>query len=429
MPAVILLAVASFVGWFLLGPEPRLSLALTSLIGVVIVACPCAMGLATPTAVLVGTGRGAEAGILFRGGDVLEGVEHVDTVIFDKTGTLTEGRPAIMSIARFGDLDERRILDLAASLEAVSEHPLAAAVVARARREELGFLPVEAFDSAPGRGVLGRVGGRPVLVGTATFLAANGVATDRHEASAADIEADGRTAVWIAVDGAAVALLGAADPIRPEAAAAVAELRRSGVDVRLLTGDAPATAAAVAARVGIPASAVRAGVLPGDKAAAIETLQAAGRVVAMVGDGVNDAPALAQADVGVAIGTGAGVAIEAAGVTLVRADLRAVPAAMALSRATMTDVRQNLFWAFAYNIVLIPVAMGVLVAFGVVLDPALAAGAMALSSVSVVMNSLRLRRFDATTIAGRRAPIRDSPVVFAAHPAARMTRRLPCPAS
>jgi Cu+-exporting ATPase len=404
VPAVLVVAALTFVAWFLFGSEPRLTLALTAFIGVVIVACPCAMGLATPTAIMVGTGRGAEAGILFRGGESLERAHRVDTVVFDKTGTLTAGRPTVSEIELTGTLGEAELLDLAASLETGSEHPLGAAIVARARVDELGFRPVADFGAVAGHGVEGLVDGRRVVVGTARLLAERGIATTAGEPVAERLGQTGRTPVWIAVDGTVAGLVAVSDPVRPEAAAAVAELRAAGIDVWLVTGDQLRTAEAVADRVGIAADRVLAGVLPGDKATTIEKLQAAGRVVAMVGDGVNDAPALARADVGVAIGTGAAVAIEAAGVTLVGGDPRGVPAAIALSRATMGTVRENLFWAFAYNIVLIPVAMGALLPFGIVLSPALAAAAMALSSVAVVTNSLRLRSFDARPSGARRAP-------------------------
>jgi P-type Cu+ transporter len=415
VPVVLLLATATFAVWFAVGAEPRLTLALTAFIAVLIVACPCAMGLATPTAILVGTGRGAEAGILFRGGDALEALEHVDTVVFDKTGTLTRGRPVIESIDLLGALGEADVLDLAASLEAVSEHPLGAAVVARARVDELGFRPVATFESVPGQGVSGVVDGRSVLVGSAAFLADRSVGVD--PAVAERVGSAGRTPLWVAVDGSVAAVFGAADPIRAEATEAVAELRAAGIAVHLLTGDARATAEAVAARVGISRESVRAGVLPGEKAAAVQALQGAGRRVAMVGDGVNDAPALAGADVGIAIGSGADVAVEAAGVTLVGADLRSVPAAIELSRATMSVVRQNLFWAFAYNVVLIPVAMGILMPLGIALNPALAAGAMALSSVAVVTNSLRLRGFDAAPGRGaRRTEVAPDPVARVGEP-------------
>jgi len=404
VPAVLVIAAVTFTAWFALGPEPRLTRALIAFVAVVIVACPCAMGLATPTAIMVGTGRGAEAGILFRGGDALERAHRVDAVVFDKTGTLTAGRPEAGAVHTVGDLTEAEVLDLAGSLETGSEHPLGAAIVSRARIHELGFRPVERFEAAAGHGVDGIVDGRSVMVGTGRFLRERGISTAAGESIAGELARASGTPVWIAVDGSLAGLVGAADPVRPEAAAAIAELRSAGIDVWLVTGDEPATAAAVATRVGIPVDHVRAGVLPADKAAAVRDLQDGGRVVAMVGDGINDAPALAQADVGIAIGSGAAVAIEAAAVTLVGGDPRGVPAAIGLSRATMAIIRQNLFWAFAYNIVLIPVAMGALFPIGITLSPALAAGAMALSSVAVVTNSLRLRRFDARPDVARPRP-------------------------
>jgi Cu+-exporting ATPase len=400
VPAVLAVAALTFAVWFVLGPEPRLTLALTSFIGVVVVACPCAMGLATPTAVMVGTGRGAEAGILFRGGAALERAHRVDAVVFDKTGTLTLGRPVAGEPLVNDGFDAREVLDLAASLEARSEHPLGAAIVALARLEELGFRPVSSFEAVPGRGVAGIVDGRTVVVGTEAFLRDRAIEAVSFVADASP--SDDATRVWIGIDGRAAGVLELRDPVRPEARAAVAELRAAGVEVWLLTGDGARTASAVAAQVGIAPDRVRAGVLPDQKAATIESIQSGGRVVAMVGDGINDAPALARADVGIAIGSGADVAIEAAGVTLVGGDPRGVPAAIALSRATMRTVRENLFWAFAYNVVLIPVAMGVLFPLGITLNPALAAAAMALSSVAVVTNSLRLRGFDARPAAVRR---------------------------
>ncbi len=408
VPAVLAIATLTFVAWFAFGSEPRLTLALTAFIGVVVVACPCAMGLATPTAIMVGTGRGAEAGILFRGGEALERAHRIDTVIFDKTGTLTTGRPVADPPEPRGAWPAAEVLDLAASVERGSEHPLGAAIVVRANRDELGFRPVTGFVAHAGHGVEGVVDGRHVLVGSARLLRGRGVEIRDDDREGA-LAAGGRTPVWIAIDGVVAGLTGIVDPVKPEAVDAVAELGRAGTEVWLVTGDHPAAAAFVAARIGIPAERVRAGVLPEDKATVVAGLQAAGRIVAMVGDGINDAPALARADVGIAIGSGADVAIDAAGVTLVGGDPRAVPAAIALSRATMAVVRENLFWAFAYNILLIPVAMGVLVPFGIVLSPALAAGAMALSSVAVVTNSLRLRSFDARP-GGDRAPQRRGPV-------------------
>jgi Cu+-exporting ATPase len=396
VPAVLVVAAATFVIWFLFGPEPRVTLALTAFIGVVIIACPCAMGLATPTAIMVGTGRGAEAGILVRGGEALEAAGRIDTVVMDKTGTLTLGRPAVARVVAADGVDERRVLDLAASLETGSEHPLGEAIVRRAREDELGFAKVDGFEAVLGRGVTGSIDGVPVLVGSRRLLAEQAI--DGVEARAADangIEADGGKAVSVAVDGRVAGLLAITDPVKAESTEAVRDLRAAGLDVWLLTGDARLTAEAVARQVGIPADRVVAEVLPADKDAVIERLQAEGRKVALVGDGINDAPALARADLGVAIGTGADVAIEASDITLIGGDPRLVASSIALSRATLRVIRQNLFWAFAYNVVLIPIAMGVLYpAFGILLSPALAAGAMALSSVSVVANSLRLRRVD-----------------------------------
>ncbi len=404
VPGVLAIATLTFATWYLFGAEPRLTLALTSFIGVVIIACPCAMGLATPTAILVGTGRGAEAGILFRGGAALERAHRIDTVVFDKTGTLTAGRPTAGAIEPVGGWSAVELLDLAASLETASEHPLGAAIVTLARLDELGFRPVSEFAATAGLGVEGVVDGRRVVVGTARLLRDRGIDPTALLDQADAIAADGRTAVWIEVDGELAGIVAISDPVKPEARRAVAELQSAGIDVWLVTGDQAGTATAVAAQVGIASERVRADVLPAEKEAAVAVLQEGGRVVAMVGDGINDAPALARADVGIAIGSGADVAIEAAGVTLVGGDPRGVPAAIALSRATMAVVRENLFWAFAYNVILIPVAMGLLVPLGITLSPALAAAAMALSSVAVVTNSLRLRSFDARPDAGRQAP-------------------------
>ena len=406
VPAVLVIAAITFAGWFVLGAEPRLTLALTAFIGVVIVACPCAMGLATPTAIMAGTGRGAEAGILFRGGESLELAHRVSVVVFDKTGTLTAGRPEVVAIEPAPGVEPAEVLDLAASLERGSEHPLGAAIVARANRDELGFRTVSEFRAIAGEGVSGIVDGRPVVVGTASLLARSGVPTEGLPPIPAGEGASGRTVAWVAIDGQLAGRIAIADPIRPEAAAAVRELDRAGIETWLISGDSRAAADAVAAAVGIEPARVMAEVLPADKAAAIERLQAGGRVVAMVGDGINDAPALARADVGIAIGSGADVAIEAAGVTLVGGDPRGVVAAIALSRATMSTVRENLFWAFGYNVLLIPVAMGVLVPVGLTINPALAAAAMALSSVAVVTNSVRLRRFDARARVPQPAPAR-----------------------
>ena len=400
VPLVLLLATATFVVWYVVGPEPRFTLALTAFISVVVIACPCAMGLATPAAVMVGTGRGAEAGILIRGGEALERAEAVDAVVFDKTGTLTLGRPSVGDVRPADGIDAPTLIDLVASLERASEHPLGGAIVEYANARELGFRPVAAFEAVVGGGVRGTVqdgaGARSVAVGNPRWIAASGVDL---VPLAGDIEAasgGGRTVVAVEIDGRAGGVIAIADPVRSEASAAVRELVGAGVEVWLVTGDGRAAANAVGGQIGIPAHQVVADVRPEEKAAIIGRLQDRGRTVAMVGDGINDAPALAQADVGIAIGTGTDVAIEAAPITLLGADPRGVAAAIGLSRATMTTVRQNLFWAFAYNVVLIPVAMGVLVpAFGIALSPAMAAAAMALSSVTVVANALRLRSYDA----------------------------------
>ncbi len=395
VPVVLVVAALTFVAWFLAGPEPRVTLALTAFIGVVIIACPCAMGLATPTAIMVGTGKGAEAGILVRGGEALEAAGRLDTVVMDKTGTLTLGRPAVGQVVAAAGVDARELLDLAASLETGSEHPLGEAIVRRAREEELGFRRVEGFEAITGRGVRGHIDGREVVAGSRRLLTELGVDLQALLEPASGAAADGATVVFLAADGLAAGLITITDPVKAEAAEAVAMLRGSGMDVWLLTGDARSTAEAVARRVGIDADRVVADVLPEDKDALIVRLQGEGHRVAMVGDGINDAPALARADVGIAIGTGADVAIEASDITLIGGDPRLVHSAIALSRATIRVVRQNLFWAFAYNVLLIPVAMGALYpAFGVTLNPALAAAAMALSSVSVVTNSLRLRGVD-----------------------------------
>ncbi len=372
VPLVLVVASLTFVAWMLLGPEPRFTLALTAFIGVVIIACPCAMGLATPTAIMVGTGKGAEAGILVRGGEALEAAGRVDTVVLDKTGTLTLGHPAVAAVVAATGFTQDRLLDVAASLERGSEHPLGEAIVRRAREQELGFAAVEGFEAMVGQGVTGTIDGARVAAGSRRLMAELGVDLAALLEPARLAAADGATVVFVAVDGSAAGLVAIADPVRPESAEAVRELRASGKDVWLLTGDAASTAAAVARAVGIPPERVVAEVLPADKDATVARLQAEGRTVAMVGDGINDAPALARADLGVAIGTGADVAIEASDVTLVGGDPRLVASAIELSRATIRVIRQNLFWAFAYNVLLIPVAMGALYpAFGITAQPGL----------------------------------------------------------
>ena len=394
VPLVLAIAAFTFVVWMLVGPEPRLTYALVATISVLIIACPCAMGLATPTAIMVATGRGAEAGILIRGGEALEQAEKIDAVVFDKTGTLTRGRPEVFAVLASPAATPDEVLRVAAAVEAGSEHPLAAAIVERAQRDGIGATAGADFEATAGHGAHATVDGAHAIVGNERLMTDHDIDIAGLRAAVAGAAAQGRTTVYVARDNVLLGAISISDPIRPEAAAAIAALKQRGIDAWLLTGDNGLVAASVAAAVGISADRVIADVLPADKQAHISALQAAGRHVAMVGDGINDAPALAQANVGVAIGTGTDVAIEASDVTLVGGDPRLVPAAIELSRRTMRTIRQNLFWAFAYNVVLIPVAMGVLYPFtGILLDPILAAGAMAISSVTVVTNSLRLRRF------------------------------------
>ncbi|MEW6033106.1 MAG: heavy metal translocating P-type ATPase [Bacillota bacterium] len=398
VPAVIAVAVATFLAWYLYGPRPSLTLALLNAVAVLIIACPCALGLATPTAIMVGTGRGAEQGVLIRGGEVLELVRNLRTVVFDKTGTLTAGRPRVTDVVVFGSGGSqatRELLRLAAAAEAGSEHPLGQAVRRAAEDAGVGGLPpLEDFAALPGRGVKARIEGRAVLVGNRGLLEGEGVGTAPVLEAADRLERDGRTVVCVAVDGTARAVLGLADEPKPTAGEAVRALEEMGLEVIMLTGDTRRAAEAVARRLGIVK--VLAGVLPGDKAEAVRRLQEGGRVVAMVGDGINDAPALAQADIGIAIGTGTDVAKEASDITLVTGDPRGVVTAIDLSRRTMRVIRQNLFWAFAYNSAGIPIAAGVLypvLGRAGLLNPTIAAAAMALSSITVVANSLRLRRY------------------------------------
>ena len=416
VPVVLGLAALTFVVWLVAGPEPAFNLALLNTVAVLIIACPCALGLATPTSIMVGTGKGAEAGILFRNAEALERLGAVRTIVLDKTGTLTEGRPRVTDVIRVdGTLEDERLLALAAAAEVGSEHALGDAIVRHAR-DDLGLeLPsAAAFEATAGDGVRATVAGSSVVVGRAAFLEAAGVDTAALLAPADAVAADGRSPVLVAVDGRPAAVLAVADTLKRGAVEAVAELRRLGLDVAMLTGDNRRTAEAIARAAGIET--VIADVRPDGKASAIRSLQSEGRAVAMVGDGINDAPALAAADVGIAMGNGTDVAMESAGVTLMRGDLGTIPTAFALSRATMRNVRQNLFWAFAYNTILIPVAMGVLYpAFGILLDPILAAAAMALSSVTVVSNALRLRRFrpPAARVSPPPRPVTRSPAAGA----------------
>ena len=397
VPAVVAVAAASFAGWALWGPEPRLALALVSAVAVLIIACPCALGLATPMAIMVGTGRGATAGVLIRDAAALEALERVDTLIVDKTGTLTEGRPRVrtVAVAPGAGLDEDELLRLAAGVERASEHPLAAAVVGEADARGLPAVVAADFASETGRGVAGRVDGRRVVIGTAAFLEAHGVAARELAAAADEARGRGETVVLVAVDGAPGGVVGVVDPIRPSTREALALLRRGRLRIVMATGDDRATAEAVASQVGIDPADVVAEVLPAGKRRLVADEQARGRVVAMAGDGINDAPALAEAAVGIAMGTGADVAMESAGVTLVRGDLRAIVRARRLSRSTMRNVRQNLALAFVYNAVGVPVAAGLLYpVLGLLVSPVWASAAMTLSSLSVVGNALRLRRVE-----------------------------------
>jgi Cu+-exporting ATPase len=391
VPAVLVVAGLAFGAWLGFGPEPRLGHAIANAIAVLIVACPCALGLATPMSIMVGVGRGARAGVLVRDAQALEALALADTLVVDKTGTLTEGKPRLVAVEAAGGVAEDELLALAAGLERASEHPLAAAVVAGAEARGVVPRPAADFGALPGKGVTGTVGGRRVAIGTPALLDELGIDAQPLAARVAAHRADGRTVVVVALDGRLAGLLAVADELKPSAPAALAALRREGLRVLLLTGDAAATAHAVARRLDI--TEVEAQVLPAGKRDAVTVLQAQGRRVAMAGDGVNDAPALAQADVGIAMGTGADVAIESAAVTLVGGDLWGIVRARQLARATLRNVRQNLFFAFVYNALGVPVAAGVLHPFtGWLLSPMLASAAMSLSSVSVIANALRLRR-------------------------------------
>ena len=393
VPAVIAVALAAFAVWMVIGPEPRLGFALVAAVSVLIIACPCALGLATPISIMVGVGRGARAGVLIKDAEALERFEKVDTLVVDKTGTLTEGKPAVVAIRPAPGIEEAELLRLAASLERASEHPLAEAIVRAATERGLVLAEPSGFDSPIGRGVAGSVEGRGVLIGNAAFLAERGVDASAMETEAEALRAEGTTAIFMGLDGRLAGLFGIADPIKPSTEAAVRALQAAGVRVVMLTGDNRTTAQAVGRRLGI--TEVEAEVLPGDKAAVVERLRREGRVVAMAGDGVNDAPALAAADVGVAMGAGADVAIESAGVTLLKGDLNGLVRARRLSRAVMGNIRQNLVFAFVYNAAGVPIAAGLLYpVFGLLLSPAIAAGAMALSSFSVIANALRLGAVD-----------------------------------
>ncbi|MBX9778074.1 MAG: cadmium-translocating P-type ATPase [Xanthobacteraceae bacterium] len=390
VPAVIVVAVLAFIVWAIFGPEPRFTFGLVAAVSVLIIACPCALGLATPMSIMVGVGRGAQAGVLIKNAEALERMERIDTIVIDKTGTLTEGKPKVVAIVTASGFVENEVLRFAASVERASEHPLAAAIVAAATERNLELARVMGFDSPAGKGAVGMVDGRRVILGNASFLSELGLATTTMDAEAERQRRDGATAIYVALDGKLAGVIAIADPVKETTPAA---LRRDGVRVVMLTGDNRTTAQAVARYLGIDE--VEAEVLPDRKAAVVERLRAEGRVVGMAGDGVNDAPALAAADVGIAMGTGTDVAMESAHITLLKGDLVGIERARRVSAATMRNIRQNLFFAFIYNAAGVPIAAGLLYPlFGVLLSPAIAAAAMALSSVSVVANALRLRKVE-----------------------------------
>jgi P-type Cu+ transporter len=394
VPAVLVIAALTFVGWLVFGPQPALTLALTAAIAVLIIACPCALGLATPTAIMVGTGKAAEHGILIRGGEALEQTRKIDTIVLDKTGTLTRGKPAVTGIVPTDGLAEPALLRLAAAAEVGSEHPLGEAIVTRARELGLDLPPAEQFQSLTGKGIRAVIDGRELLLGNQALMRQAGVELDGLVERADALARGGATPMYVAVGGEAAGLIAVADTLKPESRQAVEQLEALGLEVWMLTGDNRRTAEAIAREVGIAPTHVLAEVLPEQKTEKVKQLQAQGKVVAMVGDGINDAPALAQADLGIAIGTGTDVAMAASDITLIGGDLRGIVTGIALSRKTVGVIKQGLFWAFAYNVALIPVAMGALYPFfAVLLNPLLAAAAMAASSVSVVTNALRLRRF------------------------------------
>jgi Cu+-exporting ATPase len=390
VPMVIVVALVAFGAWALFGPEPKMAFGLVAAVSVLIIACPCALGLATPMSIMVGVGRGAQAGVLIKNAEALERMEKIDTLVVDKTGTLTEGKPKVVSIVAAAGFQESEILRLAASVERASEHPLADAIVRAARKRNLDLSKVDEFLSPTGKGATGKVDGKTILLGNSNFLTSLGIETQSLNEQGESLRGDGATVINIAVDGKLAGLFAIADPVKPSTPDALKALAAEGIKVIMLTGDNRATANAVARKLGI--SNVEAEVLPDQKSAVVTKLQKAGRIVAMAGDGVNDAPALAAAEVGIAMGTGTDVAMESAGITLLKGDLGGIVRARRLSQATMSNIRQNLFFAFIYNAAGIPIAAGILYPhFGILLSPIIAAAAMALSSVSVVGNALRLR--------------------------------------
>jgi Cu+-exporting ATPase len=393
VPAVIAIAAVNFLAWAVWGPEPRLAHAIVNAVAVLIIACPCALGLATPVAIMVGTGRGAHAGVLIKNAEALETLEKVDTLVVDKTGTLTEGKPRVVSIQTRGAFSEADLLRALASLEQGSEHPLASAILLAARERSLSIATASDFYSYAGRGIVGTVEGKLVVAGNEALFAERGVPVDSLLHGAEELRSRGQTVIFVAIAQRAAGLVGITDPVKASTGAALNELRKEGIGIVMLTGDSRATAAAVAREIGIQE--FEAEVLPAKKSEAVARLQKQGRIVAMAGDGINDAPALAQANVGIAMGTGTDVAIESGGITLVKGDLAGIVRARKLSRATMKNIRQNLFFAFIYNSVGVPIAAGILYPFfGLLLSPIFAAAAMSLSSVSVIANSLRLRKVE-----------------------------------
>lgn len=390
VPVVIFIAVVTFIIWYLFGPEPSLGYALVNAVAVLIIACPCALGLATPISIMVGTGKGATAGVLIKNAEALEMMEKIDTLVVDKTGTLTEGKPKLVSVIVQNEWDENRIVSLAASLERSSEHPLASAVVNAAQERGVPLCEAETFESISGKGVIGKVEGLEIALGNIRLMEELGIEMGTLSAEADDLRREGASVIFLAIDNMLAGILGVADPIKETTAQAIQDLHEEGITVVMLTGDSRTTAEAVAAKLGIDR--VEAEVLPQQKAETVKRLQREGHIVAMAGDGINDAPALAQAHVGIAMGTGTDVAMESAGITLVKGDLRGIVRARRLSRATMRNIRQNLFFAFIYNSAGIPIAAGILYPFfGILLSPMIAAAAMSFSSVSVILNALRLK--------------------------------------
>ncbi len=390
VPLVILSSILAFAAWSIWGPEPRFAYALVAAVAVLIIACPCALGLATPMSIMVGVGRGAQDGILIKSAEALERMEKVNTLLIDKTGTLTQGKPSVTAIVTADGFEEADVLRLAASVEAASEHPLASAIVAAAKARGLETARVMGFDSPAGKGAVGMVERKRLAMGNAKFLGELAIATDALEPQSEIFRKNGATTVFVAINGKAAGVIAIADPVKPTTPAALAALRKAGLDIIMLTGDNRATAEAIAHQLGI--TKVEAEVLPDQKASVVAELKSRGRIVAMAGDGINDAPALAAADVGIAMGTGTDVAMESAGITLLHGDLAGLANAITLSRATMSNIRQNLFFAFIYNAAGVPIAAGALYPFfGILLSPMIAAAAMSLSSVSVITNALRLR--------------------------------------